>query len=135
MRRRQNFESVKTWISGGEGVGVMELGSEDRDLAHLKAPSTPQTETDADIAPIVQQVGAPSIAQIERLIGELQEAKSFLASEGERIQREMVRYVKFSQMASASVKTIFDTLSGWGQAGHPMRKFVSSADDSTGRRR
>jgi hypothetical protein len=113
----------------------MELGSEDLDLVHLKAPSTPKTETDADIAPIVQQVGAPSIAQIERLIGELQEAKSFLASEGERIQREMVRYVKFSQMASASVKTIFDTLSGGRQEGHPMRKFVSSADDSTGRRR
>jgi hypothetical protein len=102
----------------------MELGSEDRDLVHLNA----------DVAPIVQQVGAPSIAQIERLIGELQEAKSFLASEGERIQREMVRYIKFSQMALASVKIIFDTLAGWRQAGHPVHKLVSSADDSTGRR-
>ena len=111
----------------------MKLGSEDPDLVHLKAPSTPKTETDADIAPIVQQVGAPSIAQIERLIGDLQEAKSFLASEGERIQREMVRYIKFTRMTSASVKIIFDTLSGWRQAGHPMYKFVSSADDSTGR--
>jgi hypothetical protein len=60
----------------------MEFGSENRDLVHLKGPSTPKTETDADIAPIVQQVAAPSIAQIERLIGELQEAKSILASEG-----------------------------------------------------
>jgi hypothetical protein len=111
----------------------MELGSEDRNLAHLEAPSTPKTQTDADIAPIIQHVGAPSIAQIERLIGELQEAKSFLVSEGERIQREMVRYIKFTQMASASVKIIFDSLSGWRQAGHPMRKFVSSADDTTGR--
>src|SRR5260370_18797790 len=105
----------------------MELGSEDRNLAHLEAPSTPKTQTDADIAPIVQQVGAPSIAQIERLIGELQEAKSFLASEGERIQRQMVRYIKFSQMASASVQTIFDTLSGCRHAGHPSRDFVSSS--------
>jgi hypothetical protein len=54
----------------------MALGTEDRDLVHLKAPSTPKTETDADIAPSVQQVGAPSIAQIERLIGELQEGNS-----------------------------------------------------------
>ncbi len=44
----------------------------------------------------------------------------------------MVRYIKFSQMASDSIKIIFDTLSGWRQAGHPMRKFVPSADESTG---
>jgi hypothetical protein len=111
----------------------MELGSEDRNLIDLESRSTSKTKTDADIVPIVQQVGAPSIARIERLIGELQEAKSFLLSEGNRIQREMVRYIKFTQMASASVNIIFDTLSGWRQAGHPMRKFVSSADDNTGR--
>jgi hypothetical protein len=111
----------------------MELGSEDRNLIDLESRSTSKTKTDADIVPIVQQVSAPSIARIERLIGELQEAKSFLLSEGDRIQREMVRYIKFTQMASASVNIIFDTLSGWRQAGHPMRKFVSSPDDNTGR--
>jgi hypothetical protein len=37
------------------------------------------------------------------------------------------------QVTAASVKIIFHTLSGWRQAGHSMRKFVSSADDSTGR--
>ncbi len=55
-----------------------------------------------------------------------------LESEGERIQREMVRYIKFAQLASASVKIIFETVSGWRQEGHPMRKFVSPARDSTG---
>src|SRR5262249_58164047 len=96
----------------------MELGSEDRDLA--------------DNAPVIQKLGAPSIAQIEKLIGELQEAKNLLESEGERIQREMVRYIKFAQLASASVKIIFETVSGWGQEGHPMRKFVSPANHSAG---
>jgi hypothetical protein len=38
----------------------------------------------ADIVPIVQQVGAPSIAQIEKLIGELHEAKSFLLARNRR---------------------------------------------------
>jgi len=50
----------------------------------------------------MQKVAAPSIAQIEKLIGELQEAKNLLDSEGDRIQREMVRYIKFAQLASAS---------------------------------
>ncbi len=110
----------------------MELGSEDRDLVHLDASSTPKTEADAYTAPLIQKIGAPSIAQIEKLIGELQEAKNLLESEGERIQREMVRYIKFVQLASASVKIIFETVSGWRQEGHPMRKFVSPARDSTG---
>jgi len=87
-------------VGGAYHEGVMELGSEDRDLVHLDASSTPKTEADAYTAPLIQKIGAPSIAQIEKLIGELQEAKNLLESEGERIQREMVRYIKFAQLAS-----------------------------------
>jgi hypothetical protein len=42
-------------------------------------------------------------------MGQLQEAKNFLQSEGERIQRETARYMSLTQMASSSVKIIFDT--------------------------
>jgi hypothetical protein len=111
----------------------MEPGSDDRDRIHPNASSPPKT--DADVAPLIQKVGAPSIAQIEKLIGELHEARNLLESETERIQREIARYIKFTQMASASVRIISDTLSGWRQAGHPLSEFVtrSAADDSTGR--
>ena len=54
---------MKTWISGGKGVGVMELGSEDRDLA--------------DNAPVIEKIGAPSIAQIEKLIGGCKKQRIF----------------------------------------------------------
>ncbi len=108
-------------------------GSDDRDLIHPKASSPPKS--DADVAPLIQKVGAPSIAQIEKLIGELHEARNLLEAEGERIQRETARYIKFAQVASASVEIIFNTLSGWRQAGHPLQKFVTRfpADDSAGR--
>ena len=106
----------------------MEPGSDDRDLIHSKASSPPKT--DADVAPLIQKVGAPSIAQIEKLIGELQEAKDFLESEAERVQQEMVRYIQLVQMASASVEIISDTVSGWHQAGPPMRKFESPGQAS-----
>ena len=111
----------------------MEPGSEDRDRIHPNASSPP--ETDADVAPLIQKVGAPSIAQIEKLIGELHEARNLLEAEGERIQRETARYIKFAQLASASVETISNILSGWRQAGHPLQKFVTRfpADDSAGR--
>jgi hypothetical protein len=113
----------------------MELESDDRDLVHLEASSTPKSETVANVRPLIQDLGAPSIAQIEKLIGELHEARNLLESERERIQRETARYIKFTQMASASVKIISDTLSGWRQAGHPLSEFItrSPADDSTGR--
>ena len=113
----------------------MEPGSDDRDRIHPNASSPPKT--DADVAPLIQKVGAPSIAQIEKLIGELHEARNLLESEGERIQRETARYIKFTQMASASVRIISDTLSGWRQAGHPLREFVtrSPADDSNGQQK
>jgi hypothetical protein len=39
------------------------------DLAHAKLST--QTETDMEIAPLIQQVGATSIAEIDRLIAEL----------------------------------------------------------------
>jgi hypothetical protein len=87
-----------------------------------------------DSTPLVQQIGATSIAEIEKLIGELQETRNFLESEGERIQRETARYIDLTQRALASVRIIFDTLSGWQQAGHPMREFVttrSPAEDNT----
>ena len=84
---------------------------------------------------IIHKIGAPSIAQIEKLIGELHEARNLLESERERIERETARYIKFTQIASASVKIVSDTLSEWHQAGHPLSEFVtrSVADDSTGR--
>jgi hypothetical protein len=95
--------------------------SETRHLVHAGAPSTPTAETDVEIAPLVQNVGAKSIAEIEKLIGELQEAKDFLQSEGERVRREATNYTNLTQMASASVKIISDTVAGWREAGHPLR--------------
>jgi hypothetical protein len=79
-----------------------------------------------EIAPLVQQVGATSIAEIEKMIGELQEAKDFLQSEGERVQRETEHYITLTQMASASVKIISDTVAKWREAGHPLRNHSTS---------
>ena len=81
------------------------------DVAHAEV--LPQTETDAEIAPLIQQVAATSIAEIDRLIVELQEAKNYLQSEGERIEREIVRYTNLTQMASFTAEMISDAVSQW----------------------
>ena len=46
----------------------MEPESENRDLVDVEASSTPETETDTDIARLIRKVGTPSIAEIEKLI-------------------------------------------------------------------
>jgi len=102
------------------------IESERRDLVPAGAPSPPKSETDVEIAPLVQQVGATSIAEIEKIIGELREAKDFLQSEGERVQRETEHYTTLTQMASASVKIISDTVAKWREAGHPLRNYSTS---------
>ena len=86
------------------------------DLACAK-PAT-QPETDTEIAPIIQKLGATSIADIDNLVSELQEARDHLQSEGERIRAETVRYISLSGAASASVKIIFDALRAWRPADH-----------------
>ena len=93
-----------------------------------------KAEIDPDSTPLIQRIGAPSIAEIEKLIGELQEVRNFLESEGERIQREAAGCIDLIQRALSSVTIISDTLSGWRQAEHPLRKFMTSgstAEDMT----
>jgi len=97
------------------------IESESRALVHAETPSTPKSETDVEIAPLVQNLGTTSIAEIEKMIGKLQEARDFLQGDGERVQREAERYVSLTQVASASVKIISDTVAGWREAGHPLR--------------
>ena len=109
------------------------IESESRALVQADAtPSTPKSETDLEIAPLVQNLGTTSIAEIEKMIGELQEARDFLQAEGERVQREAEHYTTLTQMASASLKIISDTVAGWREAGHPLRNdWRSSQFDGT----
>jgi hypothetical protein len=102
-------------------------------LAH--ADVSTQTETGTEIAPLIQQIGETSIAEIDRLIAELQEAKSYLQSEGERIERETVRYTNLTQMASFTAKIIFDAISQWHPASNQQNASevtAASTEDDIG---
>ena len=90
------------------------------DLADAKFST--QTEPDTDITPLFEKIGATSIAEIERLMAKLEEAKNYLLSERERIERETVRFANLTLMASATTKIISDAVSQW----HPPRNQQSS---------
>ena len=74
-----------------------------------------------NVSSLVQNLGAPSIDELEKIIGELQQARTYLKSESERIERETVGYTELSQTAMESVRIIAETVGEWRKAGHPVR--------------
>ena len=113
----------------------IEIKQEIYELAHAELSA--QAETDAEIAPFIQKVGATSIAEIDRLLAELEEAKNYLQSEGKRIELEMARYTNLTQMTSLTAKIISDAISQWPPA-HNQQKSnapevtVASDEDDIG---
>jgi len=57
--------------------------------------------------------GAASIADMEKLMEELQTARDYLQAEGERVRRLTTRYAHLTKTASASVKIIAESLGKW----------------------
>jgi hypothetical protein len=79
-----------------------------RAIVHGNRPSNAPESYDDILA-----VGATSIADIEKLIEELQTARDYLRAEGERLRRLTTRYAHLTQTASASVKIISESLGKW----------------------
>jgi hypothetical protein len=90
-----------------------------------------QSGTDPEMAPLIQKLCATSIAEIERLIAELREAKDHLQSERERIEREVARYMRLTEMALTTAKIISDAVSQWRPAGNPQKSTPFKATASS----
>ena len=54
-----------------------------------------------------------SIAEIEKLISELESLRDLLQSEGQRVQREISGYAQLSQAAMKSTRMIADDVAQW----------------------
>jgi hypothetical protein len=105
------------------------------EVAHAELST--QTETDTEIAPVIQKLGATSIAEIDWLMTEVREAKNYLQSEGERIEQETVRYVNLTHLASITAKIVLDAISQWHPSRNEPKSHISevaatSAEDSIG---
>jgi hypothetical protein len=104
-------------------VSDVEAGIRDfvrKDIAYLRrAPSalnsdaTPDVKADADAAvsnvnTLIQRVAGASVSEIESLISELDSLRSFMHSEGQRVQRELASFAQLSQTAMKSTRMIAD---------------------------
>jgi hypothetical protein len=85
-----------------------------RDVSHLRRPLPEASEQAVtNITGLLDRVSGSSVSEIDRLMEDLRSVRDFLASEGERVQREIQSYAQLSQVAMTSVKIIAESMTQW----------------------
>ena len=96
------------------------------DIAYLRRPGEPGTEPNGEatvnnLNSLIQRVAGSSLAEIEKLISELETLRDLLHAEGQRVQREISGYAQLSQAAMKSTRMISDNVTQWKRAADGLR--------------
>jgi len=115
-------------------VSEVEAGIRDfvrNDIAYLRrpmavnateAPLDPGAEaTVTNVNSLIQRVAGTSLAEIEKLISELEGLREILHAEGQRVQREISGYAQLSQAAMKSTRMIADNVQQWKRTADGLR--------------
>jgi hypothetical protein len=116
-------------------VTEVEAGIRDfvrNDIAYLRRPPGTLNTDDTALEPsaeatvtnvnsLIQRVAGTSLAEIEKLISELESLRDLLHSEGQRVQREISGYAQLSQAAMKSTRMIADNVTQWKRAADGLR--------------
>jgi hypothetical protein len=132
--RSEEIEATEEADSNLAAVSEVEAGIRDfvrNDIAYLRRPSAAATETvplDAtaeatvnSVNSLIQRVAGTSLAEIEKLISELESLRDLLHAEGQRVQREISGYAQLSQAAMKSTRMIADNVTQWKRAADGLR--------------
>lgn len=103
---------VKPRGSESEKPGA-EVESNIRELVRRDSTALRQAETDSELAAnnlgsLLRRVSAQSTREIDLLIGELRTLREKLATDGSRVEREIVDYAALSQSVIQLTKIIAD---------------------------
>ena len=132
--RSEEVDSTVEVDSNLAAVSEVEAGIRDfvrNDIAYLRRPSVTSPETaplDAsaeatvnNVNSLIQRVAGSSLAEIEKLISELESLRDLLHAEGQRVQREISGYAQLSQAAIKSTRMIADNVTQWKRAADGLR--------------
>ena len=134
--RTEQVESIRMSSNSNlAAVSEVEAGIRDfvrNDIAYLRRPSTTSPEAaplDASAEATVNNVNSliqrgfagTSLAEIEKLISELESLRDLLHAEGQRVQREISGYAQLSQAAMKSTRMIADNVTQWKRAADGLR--------------
>jgi len=134
IRSEQPETTTEDADSNLAAVSEVEAGIRDfvrNDIAYLRRPSAASPETaplDAsaeatvnNVNSLIQRVAGTSLAEIEKLISELESLRDLLHAEGQRVQREISGYAQLSQAAMKSTRMIADNVTQWKRAADGLR--------------
>ena len=132
--RSEQIEPTEEADSNLAAVSEVEAGIRDfvrNDIAYLRRPAVASPETaplDAsaeatvnNVNSLIQRVAGTSLAEIEKLISELESLRDLLHAEGQRVQREISGYAQLSQAAMKSTRMIADNVTQWKRAADGLR--------------
>ncbi len=132
--RSETVEPTEEIDSNLAAVSEVEAGIRDfvrNDIAYLRRPAVASPETaplDASaeatvniVNSLIQRVAVTSLAEIEKLISELESLRDLLHAEGQRVQREISGYAQLSQAAMKSTRMIADNVTQWKRAADGLR--------------
>jgi hypothetical protein len=100
------------------------------DIAYLRRPAVAAETVPLDanaeatvnnVNSLIQRVAGTSLAEIEKLISELESLRDLLHAEGQRVQREISGYAQLSQAAMKSTRMIADNVTQWKRAADGLR--------------
>jgi len=132
--RSETVEPTEEVDSNLAAVSEVEAGIRDfvrNDIAYLRRPAVTSPETaplDAsaeatvnNVNSLIQRVAGTSLAEIEKLISELESLRDLLHAEGQRVQREISGYAQLSQAAMKSTRMIADNVDQWKRNADGLR--------------
>jgi hypothetical protein len=131
--RSEQVEETPEVDTNLAAVTEVEAGIRDfvrNDIAYLRRPAaTPEAApldanaeaTVNSVNSLIQRVAGTSLAEIEKLISELEGLRDLLHAEGQRVQREISGYAQLSQAAMKSTRMIADNVSQWKRAADGLR--------------
>ena len=133
--RSEQVESTEDVVDSNlAAVSEVEAGIRDfvrNDIAYLRRPAVASPETvplDSsaeatvnNVNSLIQRVAGTSLAEIEKLISELESLRDLLHAEGQRVQREISGYAQLSQAAMKSTRMIADNVTQWKRAADGLR--------------
>ena len=132
--RSETVEPTEEIDSNLAAVSEVEAGIRDfvrNDIAYLRRPAVASPETAPldssaeatvnNVNSLIQRVAGTSLAEIEKLISELESLRDLLHAEGQRVQREISGYAQLSQAAMKSTRMIADNVTQWKRAADGLR--------------
>src|SRR5262249_2699958 len=105
-RVREKLDHVEHAASDAFEGGIREFVRRDLSRLQQQMATDPPESLDA----LIGRIGGASIEEIDRVLRALQEVRSHLCDERERLSHEVARYASLSRMSMTAMKAISDSL-------------------------